>query len=108
MVGLIEKSLLAGLGALTLTRDKVKQFVDKLVEEGEVKPEEAPGVVDRLVSRGEAEREELRKLVRDELDKTRFVASRKDVQRNRRLDNYRPDDNRHPADARLTLPRTTR
>ncbi|MBE9508955.1 MAG: hypothetical protein IMY86_13015 [Chloroflexi bacterium] len=80
MVGLIEKSLLAGLGALTLTRDKVKQFVDKLVEEGEVKPEEAPGVVDRLVSRGEAEREELRKLVRDELDKTRFVASRKDVE----------------------------
>jgi len=80
MVGLIEKSLLAGLGALTLTRDKVKQFVDKLVEEGEVKPEEAPGVVDRLVSRGEAEREELRKLVRDELDKTRFVASRKDIE----------------------------
>ena len=80
MAGLIEKSLLAGLGVMVLTRDKAKQFVDKLVEEGEVKPEEAPSIVDKLVERGETEREELRKLVRDELDKTRFVASRKDVE----------------------------
>ncbi len=80
MAGLIERGMLAGLGVLTLTRDKVKQFVDKLVEEGEVKPEEAPGIVDQLVTRGETEREELRKLVRDELDKARFVVSRKDVE----------------------------
>ena len=80
MTGLIEKSLLAGLGVMVLTRDKVKEFVDKLVEEGEVKPEEAPSIVDKLVERGEAEREELRKLVRQELDKTRFVVSRRDVE----------------------------
>ena len=80
MDGLIERGMLAGLGVLTLTRDKVKQFVDKLVEEGEVKPEEAPGIVDQLITRGETEREELRKLVRDELDKARFVVSRKDVE----------------------------
>lgn len=82
MAGLIEKSLLAGLGVMVLTRDKVVQFVDKLVEEGEVRPEEAPGIVDKLVERGEAEREELRKLVRQELDKARAnvpVISRKDV-----------------------------
>jgi len=83
MAGLIERSLLAGLGVLTLTRDKVKQFVDKLVEEGEVKPEEAPGIVDKLVARGEEEREELRKLVHQELDKARAsvpVISRKDIE----------------------------
>jgi len=83
MARLIERSLLAGLGVLTLTRDKVKQFVDKLVEEGEVKPDEAPSIVDKLVERGEAEREELRKLVRQELDKARAsmpVISRKDVE----------------------------
>jgi len=83
MAGLIERSLLAGLGVLTLTRDKVVQFVDKLVEEGEVKPEEAPGIIDKLVTRGEAEREELRKLVRRELDKARIGiprASRKDIE----------------------------
>jgi len=80
MAGLIERSLLLGLGVLTLTRDKVNQFVDKLIEEGEVRPEEAPGIVDKLVERGETEREELRKLVRDELDKARFVVSRKDIE----------------------------
>jgi polyhydroxyalkanoate synthesis regulator phasin len=69
MARLIERSLLLGLGALTLTRDKVNHFVDKLIEEGEVKPEEAPGIVDKLVTRGEEEREELRKLVRQELDR---------------------------------------
>ena len=83
MAGLIEKSLLAGLGVMVLTRDKVKEFVDKLVEEGEVKPEEAPSIVDKLGTRGEEEREELRKLVRQELDKARAnvpVISRKDVE----------------------------
>jgi len=83
MAGLIEKSILAGLGLLTLTRDKVRQFVDKLVEEGDVKAEEAPGVVDKLVARGEEEREELRKMVHQELDKARTsipLVSRKDIE----------------------------
>ncbi|MDY7079777.1 MAG: hypothetical protein SXV54_23070 [Chloroflexota bacterium] len=83
MTRLIEKSLLAGLGVLTLTRDKVTQFVDKLVEEGEVKEEDAPGIIDKLVNRGQEEREELRKLVREELDKARIGlprASRKDIE----------------------------
>jgi polyhydroxyalkanoate synthesis regulator phasin len=83
MAGLIEKTMLVGLGVLTLTRDKVKQFVDKLVEEGDVKAEEAPGIVDKLVARGEEEREELRKLVRQELDKARAnipLVSRKDIE----------------------------
>ena len=78
MAELIERSLLAGLGVLTLTRDKVNQFVDKLVEEGEVRPEEAPGIVDKLVDRGKEEREELRKLVRQELDRV-TPAPRQDI-----------------------------
>ncbi|MEA3340687.1 MAG: hypothetical protein U9R15_12025 [Chloroflexota bacterium] len=83
MAGLIERGMLAGLGMLTLTRDKVSHFVDKLVEDGEVRPEEAPGIVDRLVTRGEEERDELRKLVRQELDKARSsvpVIVRKDIE----------------------------
>ncbi len=90
MTGLIERSLLAGLGVMMLTRDKVSQFVDKLVEEGELRPEEAPRIIDKLVERGEAEREELRKLVRQELDKARAnvpVISRKDIEElNQKID----------------------
>ena len=80
---LIEKSILLGLGVLTLTRDKIVQAVNSLVEEGEVKAEEAPSIIDKLVARGEEEREELRKLMRDELDKLRIsapMASRKDIE----------------------------
>lgn len=82
MARLIEKSLLLGLGLLTLTRDKVVNFVNSLVEEGEVKAEEAPSVIDRLVARGEEEREELRRVVREELEKARAsfpLVSRKDI-----------------------------
>ena len=90
MAGLIEKSLLLGLGVLTLTRDKVVHFVNKMVEEGEVRAEEAPGIVDRLVARGEEDREALRKLMREELDKMRVnvpVASRKDIEElNQKID----------------------
>jgi len=60
--------------------------VDKLVEAGEVKPEEAPGIVDKLVTRGETEREELRKLVHQELDRVTPV-SRQDLEElNRKMD----------------------
>ena len=82
MAGLIEKSLLLGLGVMTLTRDKAVQVVNKLVEEGEVKRQEAPNIIDKLVARGEEEREELRRLVREEFDKLNInvsPASRKDV-----------------------------
>ena len=86
MTGLIEKGLLLGLGVLTLTRDRVVQFVDKLVEEGEVKPEEAPSFVDRLVTRGQEEREELRKLVRQELERAAPVSRRDIGELNRKVE----------------------
>ena len=83
MARLLEKSMLFGLGVLTLTRDKVIQAVNSLVEEGEVQADEAPSIVDRLVARGEEERQELRKLVRQELDKMRVrapLASSQDIE----------------------------
>jgi polyhydroxyalkanoate synthesis regulator phasin len=79
----IEKSMLLGLGILTLTRDRVVQAVNSMVAEGEVKEEEAPKIIDRLVARGKEEREELRNMVRDELDKLHInvpMASRKDIE----------------------------
>ncbi|MCP4541255.1 MAG: hypothetical protein GY832_29335 [Chloroflexi bacterium] len=82
-IRLIEKSVLFGLGVLTLTKEKVVQAVNSLVEEGEVKAEEAPGIIDRVVARGEEEREELRKLMREELDKLRVrgpMVSHKDIE----------------------------
>ncbi len=82
-VRLIKKSMLLGLGVLTLTRDKIVQTVNSLVEEGDVTAEEAPNIIDRLVARGEEEREELRKMVRAEFEKRRAhapIATHKDIE----------------------------
>lgn len=76
---LIEKGLLFGLGLLTITREKVIQFVDKMVEEGELRAEEAPKVVEKIVARGEEEREALRKMVRQEIERW-APPSRQDVE----------------------------
>ncbi len=79
MEKLIERTLLLGLGALTLTRERIKQAVDELVAEGEVEIKESQKLVDKLVAKGEAEREELRGLVRQEVDKVTPV-SRKEFE----------------------------
>jgi len=84
MTGIIEKGFLFGLGALTLTRDKIKEFVNSMVEEGEVRAEEASSVVDKLVERGKAEREAIQRLIQEELEKQRSkvpVATKKDMER---------------------------
>ncbi|HEY66474.1 MAG TPA: DUF47 family protein [Caldilineae bacterium] len=90
MFRLIERSFLLGLGVLTLTKERVIRFVDELVKEGAIKPEESQELVDKLVAKGEEEREELRKLVRQELEKALASitpASRQEIKElNRKLD----------------------
>lgn len=80
---LMERGLLIGLGALTLTRERAQAFVDDLVQRGEARRGEARDLVDRLVKRGEEERAGLRKLVRTELESAMVrmnLATRKDLE----------------------------
>lgn len=60
MADLIEKILSIEGGALAITRDTAAKLVNNLVQNGEVKPEEAQPLIDELVARGEAERDALR------------------------------------------------
>lgn len=75
----LERSLLLGLGLLTVTGEKVVQLVNKLVEEGEIRAEEASKIVERLIARGEEEREALRKLIQEEVARW-SLPSRQDVE----------------------------
>ncbi len=86
MASILEKMLLMGLGAWTLTREKVKEAVNALVEEEEVEPEEARRLVDALVARGEKEREELRRIVRHEMDRVRPVTRQEFQQLGHKVD----------------------
>ena len=67
MKTLVGRSVLAGVGLLSLTREKAEEFVDGLVDKGETKREDAKDLVDRLAKRGEEERTAMRELVRNEV-----------------------------------------
>jgi len=87
MASIVEKALLMGLGAWSLTRDKVNEAVNELVEEEEVEPEEARRLVDALVTKGEKEREELRQMIRKEVDQVRPVTRKEFEELSRKVDN---------------------
>ena len=69
MTNLIEKTWFLGLGVLTLTRDKVTEAVDELVQTGKVEAEESRELIDELMEKGQAEQAELRALVDREIKK---------------------------------------
>jgi polyhydroxyalkanoate synthesis regulator phasin len=86
MANILEKTLLMGLGVLTLTREKVSEAVNELVAEEEVEPEEAGRLVDALVSKGEKERQALRDIIRQEVDRVKPVTRKELEALNQRVD----------------------
>ncbi len=63
----IEKSLMAGVGLLSMTREKAQKIVDDLSKRGELEKDQAETWVDQLTHRGEDERKAARKMIRDEI-----------------------------------------
>ncbi len=69
MATLLEKGFLAGIGLLSMTREKAQAIIDDLSREGELQKGEVKQWVDQLSDRGEEERQAMRKLIREELKK---------------------------------------
>lgn len=59
MLDLIRKSLLAGLGAGVITREKAEESVNRLVEQGKLSREEANEFVDKLLNSGNKQWDEI-------------------------------------------------
>ena len=57
MIDLVKKTLLAGVGLAVVTKDKVLESMDELVEKGKISREEAAAMTDKIVAEGEAETE---------------------------------------------------
>ena len=55
MLETIKKGLLASIGAVVLTRERIRQLLDKLVQEGKLSSEEAERLADRMAQEGEKE-----------------------------------------------------
>jgi polyhydroxyalkanoate synthesis regulator phasin len=69
MFELIRKTILAGLGAATLTKEKVDKLVDELIKRGEVTAEERPKLVRDLLARAEESEKDLEGKVNESLEK---------------------------------------
>jgi polyhydroxyalkanoate synthesis regulator phasin len=84
MKSVLEKGFLAGIGLLSMTREKAQKVIEELTHEGELQKNEVKQWVDQLSDRGEEERQALRKLVRDEVKKVldeMGLATKEDVQK---------------------------
>ena len=84
MKSVLEKGFLAGIGLLSMTREKAQKVIDELTHEGELQKNEVKEWVDQLSSRGEEERQALRRLVRDEVKKVldeMGLATKDDIQK---------------------------
>jgi polyhydroxyalkanoate synthesis regulator phasin len=69
MLELIRKSLLAGLGAGVITKEKAQQAAQELVDEGKLAADDAKQFVDRLMEGANEQREELQAGIRDAVRK---------------------------------------
>lgn len=79
---LVRKSFLAGIGAISITREKAEDLVNELSRRGQMSREEARGLVDEMVERGEKEREEMNRTIRQQVRKSvedMGLASKEDV-----------------------------
>ena len=63
----LEKSLLAGIGLLSMTREKAQKIVNDLSIQGGLEKDQGEKWVDQLTHRGEEERQAFRKIIHDEV-----------------------------------------
>jgi polyhydroxyalkanoate synthesis regulator phasin len=77
MIELVKKSMLAGVGLAVVTKDKVLESLDELVEKGKLTKEEAAAMSDKIVDEGRTETEkakvEASKLFNDMLHRANVV-----------------------------------
>lgn len=69
MFELIQKTILAGIGAATMTKEKVEGLVDELVKRGEVTSDQRPKVVQDLLTRVEESERMLEEKIQKSVEK---------------------------------------
>lgn len=67
---LLKKTVLAGIGIYSLTKEKAQELMDDLVKKGELSQDEGPKFVKAIVQKAEEEMEFLRKTIDNRVQKT--------------------------------------
>jgi polyhydroxyalkanoate synthesis regulator phasin len=80
----IDKLMLAGLGAVSMTREKAEKIFDEYVSRGKTEKAEKSGFVKELMDHAEDDRKHLEKLISDQVrqvvDKLE-LANKEDIKR---------------------------
>jgi polyhydroxyalkanoate synthesis regulator phasin len=77
MIEFIKKTMLAGVGIAVVTKDKILEVLDDMVNKGEITKDEAIAMSEKIVNEGKEETEkpkvEASKLFKDMLHKANIV-----------------------------------
>jgi polyhydroxyalkanoate synthesis regulator phasin len=94
MPQMAEKAFLAGLGALSLARERVKKVVDDLYRRGETARDEIGELARELEDRGKAEKESLYGSICRKCPEQLRFATKQDIERlEKKLDELREKSN---------------
>jgi poly(hydroxyalkanoate) granule-associated protein len=68
MFDMVRKVLLAGMGAVALAQDEAEDFVNRLIERGEIAEKDGRGLVNELIERRKKKAEELREGTEEQIE----------------------------------------
>ena len=80
----LDKIMLAGLGAMSMTKEKAEEIFDEYVEKGKAQKEDRSGFVRDLVDRAEKARSDLEQIISEQIDKALVkqpLATKDDIKR---------------------------
>ncbi|GAV22478.1 phasin family protein [Carboxydothermus pertinax] len=66
---IFKRSIMLGLGLITLTKEKAEEFMNELMEKGKMSKDEAQKFLDDLITKGKSQKEELKAEINAELQK---------------------------------------
>jgi polyhydroxyalkanoate synthesis regulator phasin len=80
----LDKLMLAGLGAMSMTREKAEAIFDEYVEKGRAEKEHRAGFVQDLMDQAEKTKQDLEKMIADQFEKAMTkqpLATKEDLKR---------------------------
>jgi polyhydroxyalkanoate synthesis regulator phasin len=81
---IMKKSMAAGIGIIAFTANKAQEFVDDMVERGELTREQGTSIIKEIAQQGEETRKQLSEMMRAEVRKVvdeANIASKDDLKR---------------------------
>jgi polyhydroxyalkanoate synthesis regulator phasin len=81
MMKVFKEMMVTGLGALFLTKDKLQEMVDELVEQGKMSREEAAEMVEEMMTKAKEQRNDIEERItediKENLDKAGLTSKEK-------------------------------